>query len=265
MAHKLATVSRVTPGVHWHALEDDLVVGRGHALHRADSKVFLAVDSWRDDIFAVLAEAMIADLEQPVYTVVAADDREHLGRWARAGFTDNRREDEFAVPTDPAVTGLGGVLPPPGYTLVSADKVELAGLQQLDHELRREVAGSQTWSSPLEEFERATVASPFFDPATSLVALHHPDAGAVDAQLAGLVRIQGARRQPRLLLLGVRPGHRRHGVARALLAAALGPLHERGVASVAAEADLTAGPAQTLLRSLGSTRTGGAIELVHRP
>ncbi len=91
MEHRLAVVSRVTPGVHWHALEDDLVVGRGHALHRPDGKVFLSVDSWRDDIFVALAEAMIADLGGPVHTVVAADDREHLGRWSMLGFTDNRR------------------------------------------------------------------------------------------------------------------------------------------------------------------------------
>ncbi len=142
---------------------------------------------------------------------------------------------------------------------MAADRIELADLHRLDHELRRELPGSQDWNSSPAQFAQATVASPFFDPATSLVAVHD------NGEHAGLVRIQGARRQPRLLLLGVRPAHRRRGLARALLAAAFAPLHERGVATVAAEADLTNTPALRLLESLAAERTGRAIELVRRP
>src|SRR4051812_16838680 len=100
-------VARVAPGVHWHALEDDLVVGRAYAWHRPDRRVFVSVDSWRDDVFALLAGALAEDLAHPLHTLVAEDDREVLGRWAGAGYRDHRREDEYAIPTDPAATGLG--------------------------------------------------------------------------------------------------------------------------------------------------------------
>src|SRR4051794_4523848 len=91
MGTEAVVIARITPDVHWHALEDDVVVGRGHALHRPDGRVFLSVDTWRDDVFEVLAEAMVADLRRPVYTVVDEDDREVLARWSSRGFLDHRR------------------------------------------------------------------------------------------------------------------------------------------------------------------------------
>src|SRR4051794_5147456 len=108
-----AAVVRVTPGVHWHALEDDVVVGRGYALHRPDGRVFVSADSWRDDVFEILGATMVADLPGPVFTIVAEDDVEVLGRWSALGFVDHRHEDEYLIPTDPAVTGLTGTTVPP--------------------------------------------------------------------------------------------------------------------------------------------------------
>jgi GNAT superfamily N-acetyltransferase len=258
MEATVAVIVRVTPGVHWHLLADDVVAGRGHALHRPDARVFISVDSWADDVFETLARAMIGDLARPLYTVVADDDREHLGRWARLGFVDNRRENEYAVPTAPATTGLGAAAPPPGVALVGADRVDPARLHRLDERLRQDVPGYAGWSSSADEFRRATLESPWFDPATSLVAV------AQDGEHLGLVRILGARRHPRLGLVGVLPGHRRRGIARALLAGAFGALDARGVGEVTAEADERDPAAGTLLRGIGARRTGGAVELVHR-
>jgi GNAT superfamily N-acetyltransferase len=250
-------VVRVTDGVHWHALEDDVVVGKGYALHRPDGRVFLSADTWRDDVFEIVAEAMIADLGGPVFTIVDEDDREHLGRWSALGFRDNRREDEFLLPTDPAATGLADAVPPPGYTLVTADAVGEDRLRDLDDRLRHDVPGSAGWVSTAEDFRRDTYDARWFDPATYLVAVH-------EGEHAGLARVWRGRRYPRLGLVGVLPPHRRRGLARALLAAAFRPLHERGLGQVTAEADQANAASQALLRSIGATRTGGAIELVRR-
>jgi len=251
-------VVRVTEGVHWHALEDDVVVGKGYALHRPDGRVFVSADTWRDDVFEVVAEAMVGDLGGPVFTIVDEDDREHLGRWSALGFRDHRHEDEFLLPTDPAATGLADAAPPPGYTLVTADAVDEERLRDLDERLRGDVPGSDGWVSTPEDFRGQTYDSRWFDPTTYLVAVHDDGDGAY----AGLARVWRGRRVPRLGLVGVLPAHRRRGLARALLAAAFRPVHRRGIAQVSAEVDETNAASQALLRSIGATRTGGAVELV---
>lgn len=257
MESTTAVIVRVTPGVHWHALEDDVVVGRGHALHRADGRAFISIDTWADDVFVALAEAITQDLPAPVYTVVADDDREHLGRWSMLGFRDNRREDEYAVPTAPELTGLADAPLPPGFTLISATRADEDRLRSLDQDLRQDVPGYVGWVNQPEEFHRLTFENRFFDPATNLVAVYQ-------GEYVGLVRILGLPRQPRLGLVGVRPHYRRRGLARALLSAAMRPLHERGVSTVSAEADESNLASRTLLKAIGAIRTGGAVELVRR-
>ena len=59
----------------WHALDDDAVVGRGDASARPDGRLFLSIDAWHDDVFARLAQAMLATLPRPLYTVVDEADR----------------------------------------------------------------------------------------------------------------------------------------------------------------------------------------------
>jgi RimJ/RimL family protein N-acetyltransferase len=252
-----ASIVRVTPGVHWHALEDDVVVGRGHALHRADGRAFISIDTWADDVFVALAEAMTQDLPAPVYTVVADDDREHLGRWSMLGFRDNRREDEYAIPTAPEATGLASAALPTGFTLVGADRADEDRLRRLDQTLRQDVPGYAGWVNQPEEFHRLTFENRWFDPATYLVAVHQ-------SEYVALVRILGLPRQPRLGLIGVLPAHRRRGLAHAMLSAAFRPLHERGVTTVSAEADESNLASSALLKGIGAVRTGGAIELVRR-
>jgi ribosomal protein S18 acetylase RimI-like enzyme len=257
MESTTAQIIRVTPGVHWHALEDDVVVGRGHALHRADGRAFISIDTWADDVFVALAEAMTQDLPSPVYTVVADDDREHLGRWSLRGFVDNRREDEYLVPTAPEITGLRTAALPAGITLIGADQADVEQLRRLDQELRQDVPGYAGWVNNPEDWHRLRFENRFFDPTTYLVAVHRDE-------FVGLVRIMALPRQPRLGLIGVLPPYRRQGLARAMLAAAFRPLHERGTTGVSAEADESNPASRNLLRGVGAQRTGGAIELVHR-
>jgi ribosomal protein S18 acetylase RimI-like enzyme len=251
-----ATVARVTEGVHWHALEDDVVVGRGYALHRPDGRVFVSADTWRDDVFELLGEAMLADLGRPVFTLVAEDDVEHLGRWSALGFVDHRLEDEYLVPTG-APSGAAAAGIPAGYTLHTAGEVPEDALRELDERLRQDVPGSAGWVNTPEGFREANFSPGFYDPATYLVARH-------GEELAGLVRVWRGR-VPKLGLVGVLPGHRGRGLARALVTTVFGVLRERGVATVFAEVDRTDEASQSLLGSLGARRAGGVLELVRRP
>lgn len=110
-------VTRVADG-QWHVLEDDLVAGRGHSMRRPDGRLFISIDAWRSAAFDRLAEAMLADLPGPLYTVVDEADTGLTADWRRAGFAVRRREWEFALPTDPLVTGLAAARPPSGVRIV---------------------------------------------------------------------------------------------------------------------------------------------------
>ena len=94
------------------------MVGRGDASRRPDGRIFLSIDAWHGAVFDQLADAMLADLPKPLYTVVDEADLDLTSHWERAGFTTRRREWEYLVPTDPRVTGLGSVLPPSDVTIV---------------------------------------------------------------------------------------------------------------------------------------------------
>src|SRR5690348_10472416 len=106
----------------WHALADDQVVGRGHVSRRPDGRIFLSIDAWHSAVFDRLADAMLADLPRPLYTVVDEADRDLTSNWERVGFTTRRREWEYLVPTDPRVTGLDAGQPPSGVTVVPVGK-----------------------------------------------------------------------------------------------------------------------------------------------
>lgn len=245
-------ITRVAAGRHWHALADDLVVGRGHALHRPDGRVFLSVDSWRDDAFDELAGAMLADLPTPLYTVVDDDDHEMFLRWQKVGFVTHRREREYAVPTDPAVTGLAEVQPPPGVTVRPAGQAAEGPLRELDRALRAEV-GPVGWQAMPAE----VLATGVVDPRRYVVAEH-------EGRYVGLARVAPIPRRPRLGLIAVRRSYRRRGVARAMLASVLDAAHRSGAAAVAAEVDTRNTPALALFEGVGARHLGDAVELVRR-
>lgn len=137
-------ISRVAAG-QWHALDDDLVVGRGEASRRPDGRMFISIDAWHGAAFDRLAEAMLATLPRPLHTVVDEADLDLTAQWHRAGFTTRRREWEYAVPTDPRVTGLDSAVPPAGVTIRPFGSAAEAPLRALDRAIRDEVEAGLGW------------------------------------------------------------------------------------------------------------------------
>lgn len=248
----MVVIERVVPNRRWHALEDDQVVGRAHLRRRPDDRAFVAADAWREPVTRALLDAVAADVPGELYTLAGEDEADQLALLAAAGYQVTRREDEFVMPVGPALAVTVGPVPA-GVTIVPADEKESDRLARLDEQLRQDVPGSDGWVNDPAEF-RAYTFDEHFDPRLYLVAV-------VGGEYAGLVRVWRGNRVPRLGLLAVLRWHRRRGLARALLHAALTPLAERGIELVSAEADVTNTPAQALLASLGARRTGGSVEL----
>jgi GNAT superfamily N-acetyltransferase len=106
---------------HWHALEDDCVVGRGHTTYRPDHHIHVSVDAWHAATFDLLAGAMLAVLPRPLHTLVDEADVEQTHQWEAHGFTRHRREWEHVVATDPRITGLHDAVPPRGTRIRAVD------------------------------------------------------------------------------------------------------------------------------------------------
>lgn len=238
----------------WHALDDDLVVGRGHAQHRPDGRLFVSIDAWHDDTFDRLAEAMLAHLPAPLYTVVDEADVELTAGWRRAGFTVRRREWEYVVPTDPQVTGLETVLPPSGVTIVPAGRADEGLLRAVDHAIRAEVEATVGWRSMPAEVLPRPVGDTVVDPSKYAVA-------AAPDRYLGLVRVVTVIR-PRIGLIAVRAGEQRRGIARALLAHALGRLHRSGFATAWTEVQESNRAAAALFEGIGARPASSNLELV---
>lgn len=246
-------ITRVADG-QWHVLDDDLVAGRGHAARRPDGRLFVSIDAWHESAFDRLAEAMLASLPAPLYTVVDEADVESISRWQRAGFTVRRREWEFSVPTDPRVTGLDASLPPPGVRIVPAGAADEGLLRALDRAIREEVEAEAGWQTMPAEVRPRPAGVTIIDPAQYAVA-------AVPDQYVGMVRLATATRRPRIGLIAVRTGQRRRGIARALLSHALGTLHAAGIAAASAEVDESNTAALALFEGVAGRRTGSTLEL----
>ncbi|MEU1260390.1 GNAT family N-acetyltransferase [Streptomyces chartreusis] len=238
----------------WHALDDDLVVCRGYAKHRPDGRLFVSIDAWHDAAFDRLAEAMLAALPAPLYTVVDEADVELTAGWQRAGFTIRRREWEYAVPTDPRVTGLGEVLPPPGVTILPAGHADEGLLRAVDRAIRDEVEATIGWQSMPAEVIPRREGDTIVDPSKYAVA-------AAPDRYLGLIRVVTVRR-PRIGLVAVRAGEQRRGIARSLLAHALGTLHNSGSAEAWTEVHESNRPATALFEGIGARPMSSNLELV---
>ncbi len=250
------TVTRITD-TEWHAVEDDRVVGRGDASQRPDGRLFVSVDAWHAPVFDRIAATMTADLRAPLYTVVDETDQESTGAWLRAGFSTGRREWGYLVPTDPRVTGLEAVDPPTGVTVLPAGSAEEEPLRALDQLVRAEVEAGAGWRTmPAEVLPRPAWAT-MADPSKYAVAREAD-------HYVGMVRVAPLTRQPRIGLIAVRADRQRRGIARALLAHALGSLHHSGRASAWAEVDETNPAATALFEGIGARRAGATLELVRR-
>ncbi|WP_026413068.1 GNAT family N-acetyltransferase [Actinomadura oligospora] len=253
LSENAVVITRVADG-QWHALDDDLVVGRGYAAHRPDGRLFVSVDAWHDTAFGRLAEAMLAELPAPLHTVVDEADAESTARWRRAGFTVRRREWEYDVPTDPRVTGLVDVLPPPGVTIVPAGQADEGLLRAVDRAIRDEVEATVGWSSMPAEVLPRPDGDTIVDPSKYAVA-------ATPDRYLGLIRVVTVRR-PRIGLVAVRADERRRGIGRALLAHALGTLHRSGFAVASAEVHESNQAASALAEGIGVRPVSSNLELV---
>ncbi|SEP52803.1 GNAT family N-acetyltransferase [Amycolatopsis saalfeldensis] len=241
---------------HWHALEDDRVVGRGEATHRPDGRVFLSIDAWHREVFDQLAEAMLPGLPKPLHTVVDEADVDLTAQWERAGFTIRRREWEYLVPTDPGVTGLGSVLPPPGVKVLAVGEAEEAPLRAVDRVIRDEVEAAVGWHEMPTEILVRPDGDTVVDPSKYAAA-------AQTDGYVGLARVVTFR-QPRIGLIAVRSDRRRRGVARALLAEVLGSLHRSGQPTASADVNESNAAAVALFEGVGARRAGSNLELVLR-
>ncbi len=236
---------------HWHALEDDRVVGRGEASPRADGRIFLSIDAWHGAVFDQLAGAMLPDLPKPLYTVVDEADLDLISHWERAGFTVRRREWECLIPTGPRVIGSL----PPGLEIVGLGEAEEGPLRELDRVIRAEVEATLGWQEMPAEVLLRPDGDTIVDPSKYAVA-------ALDGGYVGLVRVTQIARLPRIGLIAVRAGHQRRGIARALLAHVLDALHRQGIETASAEVNESNVAAMALFED--ARRAGSNLELVLR-
>ena len=157
------------PALTWRALDGDLVAGEVSARLRPDNRWFVYFDTWRADACPPLADAVARDLGRDLFVTLEDAEYDALDACAQAGFAVHRRESYYRIPTDPAVTGLAGAVLPAGLDVLSAADADIGRLRLLDDALRQDVPGCEGWRWDAEQF-RAETFSPFFDPATYLVA-----------------------------------------------------------------------------------------------
>jgi hypothetical protein len=129
----------------WHAVDGELDVGVAYAMRRPDQRWFVSLDSWRDDAYQPLLTAVGSDIQHDLYITVNDSDFEQLDRCRTLGFTVSRREDEYRVPTDPAITGLEQASFPAGLHAISAADADVDALRLLDDLLREDIPGADGW------------------------------------------------------------------------------------------------------------------------
>src|SRR5687767_11892750 len=102
-------VRRLSPDLAWRAFAGEEGVGVITALLRPDKRCFVVFDSCRAEAYEPLVAAVAQELARDLYVTVDEADDERRALYERLGFVVNRRESEYVIPTDPRLTGLGGV------------------------------------------------------------------------------------------------------------------------------------------------------------
>lgn len=249
---RTSAVTHVAEG-QWHALDDDLVVGRAHAARRPDGRMFVSIDAWHDAAFAQLAETVVTSLPSPLYTLVGEADLELTVAYERFGFAVRRREWEYTVPTEPRVAEAGPGLPA-GVRIVPAGSADEGLLRALDRTIRAEVEATVGWQTMPAEVRPRSVGDTIVDPSLYTVA-------ASGERYLGFVRVVRVGRQARIGLIAVLADERRRGIGRALLSHALETLHGDGFATAWAEIDESNTAASALFEGVGGRRTSSSLEL----
>lgn len=228
-------------------MRDGEPAGELQALVRPDDRCGLYFFDTAPDARGPLLDAAIAALPRDLYTEC---DETDLSAATARGFTVTRREHLYvfatAIPESPL---------PQGIHVISAADADGPRWAALDDTLRADVPGSMGWHNDPETFAAATIADPQFDPATYLIAV----AGTGD--YVGLVRVWRTTTGPRLGLIAVLPGHRRTGLAVALLSRAFASVTEP---EARCEVDENNVASNALFARLGARRVGGSVELVRR-
>jgi ribosomal protein S18 acetylase RimI-like enzyme len=168
------------------------------------------------------------------YAECRDDDAE---RWLTAGWTIQRREDEYVVPT----------VPPAPHEFLHLEDTDLERLRLLDEELRQEVPGAAGWRWTHEDFVAETYSS--------------PSVYLVTPVYDGICRVWLRKPTPRLGFVGVRRPARSRGLGRALVTAALGETNALGFSEVTTEIDVENAASQALFHGFGARRIGGFVEL----
>jgi ribosomal protein S18 acetylase RimI-like enzyme len=257
---------------HWLAWENGQVVGVLHPWRSPDGRHRLYFGRCRPDTYGPLAAA----IDGEAYVQIDIAETQALAALRDAGFAGHRLEHEYWIPVAPLPVSV-----PPGLRIITADQSELEPLMLLDCAIRADIPGSQGWQPDPQWFREETYDSPFFDPQTYRIALDADryvglariwlatPASSVPATSASSAPAGPAAPGPaplqRLGCVGVLAGYRRRGLARAMIAAAFAPLHERGVRAVSAEVDESNAASNALMASLGATVTGGTLELRRPP
>jgi ribosomal protein S18 acetylase RimI-like enzyme len=240
--------------MRWHAVQDDRVAGRAEAWYRPDGRLFVSVDSWTGAVFDQLADAALADLPRPLYTMIDETDTGLASHWTRAGFRTRRRELEYLVPTDPRVTGLGSAQPPSDVMIVPAGDADEDLLRQLARQIHDQVEAATGWREMPAEMVPRPAGSVVADPSKYAVASR-------SGHYVGLLRMSALTRLPRIGLIAVLSGQQRRGIARALLAQVLGSLHEAGISAMSAEAGESNQAGTELFDGIGGRHVGSNLEL----
>ncbi|MGY6019830.1 GNAT family N-acetyltransferase [Streptomyces spinosirectus] len=241
----------------WEAESEGLIVGHGDVSHRPDGRLFVSIDVWQDAIFDQLAAAMLADLHEPLYTLVGEADQDLQSCWERLGFVVGRREWEYVLPSHSRHTELGEPHLPSGVTILPAGEADESLLRALDHAIREEVEATVGWRTMPAEVLAGPAGCTLVDPSKYAVAVRK-------GEYVGLVRVAPVRRRARIGLIATRADQRRHGIGRALLTHALDALHRDGIDSAWAEVDESNAAAIALFEGARARKTSSYLELVHR-
>jgi GNAT superfamily N-acetyltransferase len=244
----------------WIATRGAQAAGRLRVLVRPDRRTSLYLRDVADDAYAPLLDAVLLLRGEDLYIEVDEAATQVLDLLAARGFSVQRREHHYLVPT--RLSGAGSAdassgRVPAGFGFISAADSDVDRLRELDDALRQEVPGAVGWRNDPLRFAEQTFGDPEFDRATYLIAVEE---GTGD--YAGLARIWVRPRVSRLGLIGVLPTYRRRGLAVALIARTFGVLSARGQTELSCEVDETNAASNALMAGLGARRVGGAVELL---
>jgi ribosomal protein S18 acetylase RimI-like enzyme len=248
----------------WTAWDGTSQVGAMSVWRSPDGRCRLYFNGCQADAYGPLSAA----IDGQCYAYVPLSDEAAQAALREAGFAGSRVEHNYRVP----VRSIDAPVPP-GIRFCTVDEAAAEQVMLLDCAIRQDIPGSDGWQPDMEFFRQQTYDEPR-DPSAYLIAAdgaayvgaaHVGAAAYVGAAYVGLVRVwlperEGAAR--RLGCIGVLPGYRKRGLARALVGAVFAVLTAQGVAEVTCEIDDANTASKALFTSLGAVAEGGTIELM---